>query len=557
MRKALIAAGVVVATALCAPTIAQARDAYVTSFDGTQIWTHFYPAKGLAPGQRAPTVLEGPGWSSGGQTSNSGGDVQAPFGIINIDTLIDHGYNVLTWDPRGFGQSGGTVEVDDPSFEGRDVQALIDYVAQQPEAQLDTHCKVKRRHGHRRRRCKVAPNDPRVGMAGGSYGGGIQLVSAAIDPRIDAIVPAISWHSLLPSLFPAGDVKLGWGSILVGIGVEGATLPGGVQNPSAAPGRQDPHFYDTLVNGLAGTTSQDDFDWYAQKGPGALVKNIRAPTLLLQGTVDTLFPLDQAVANFTQLRANRVKVSSRARHHGRRRPRTRPLPVKMIWFCGGHGACFTGNPSGYLDQRTLAWFDRYLRGDKKVDTGPLFAWVADDGLLRNSEGFPLKDAGKLSASGSGPLAITPGQGSGGLIFASAAANAFNLDIPGPAQAANVVGAPHIDLTYSGSAAPQKTWVFAQFVNPRNGEVLGNIATPIPVLLDGQSHTISLDLDMVSGRAPAGGGYTLQLTPSSSLYDIQRSTGEVDFSSVKVTMPLGDPVPAPAKKRRHRHKHHHH
>src|SRR5829696_8524171 len=81
--------------------------------------------------------------------------------------------------------------------------------------------------------------------------------------------------------------------------------------------------------------------------------------------------------------------------------------------------------------------------------------------------------------------------------------------------ANVVGAPHLDLTYHGTAAPQKTWVYAQFVNPRNGTVLGNIATPIPLTLDGQTHSISRNLEMVAGRAPAGGGYTLQLTASSS------------------------------------------
>ena len=78
--------------------------------------------------------------------------------------------------------------------------------------------------------------------------------------------------------------------------------------------------------------------------------------------------------------------------------------------------------------------------------------------------------------------------------------------------------------------PAKTWVYAQFVNPRNGTVLGNIATPIPLTLDGRRHSISRDLEMVAGRAPAGGGYTLQLTPSSSLYDIQRSTGAVNFAA---------------------------
>lgn len=34
--------------------------------------------------------------------------------------------------------------------------------------------------------------DPLVGMLGGSYGGGIQLTSAGIDSRIDAIAPGIA-----------------------------------------------------------------------------------------------------------------------------------------------------------------------------------------------------------------------------------------------------------------------------------------------------------------------------------------------------------------------------
>jgi ABC-2 type transport system ATP-binding protein len=123
-----------------------------------------------------------------------------------------------------------------------------------------------------------------------------------------------------------------------------------------------------------------------------------------------------------------------------------------------------------------------------------------------------------------------------------------------------VGAPRLKLTYQGTAVPQKTWIYAQFANPRNGTVLGNVATPIPVTLDGQQHSISRDLEMVAGRAPAGGGYTLQLTASSSLYDIQRSAGAVTFDGIDVTMPLGDPVTgarsAKAKHRKKRHKRKH-
>jgi ABC-2 type transport system ATP-binding protein len=573
------------ATALaCAPS-ASAEDVTITSFDGTKIAAHWFPGDGVSANAPAPTILEGPGWSSPGDESTGGGPgAGSAFGVPGIGNFISHGYNVLTWDPRGFGQSGGTVEIDDPRYEGRDAQALIDWVAKQPEAQLDQSCtkpkRKRRRSKHRKRRaktrvtCATSTNDPTIGMAGASYGGGIQLVTAALDKRIDAIAPTIAWHSLLTSLFPERNIKFGWGSLLVGLGIQG-TLPGGAAAPASAAGRQDPHFYSIFTNGLtSGTVSDDDYAWMAAHGPGDLVNQVRVPTLLIQGTADTLFPLDEAVTNFEQIGDNPWRVSAikakakKRKGTGKKRKKRRArtsvanAPVKMLWFCGGHGVCLTGEGPGsaYLDQRQLAWFDHYLRG-RSVDTGPKFAWIADDGQLRSSDAFPLRPAGQLSGSGSGTLPIVPGQGSGALIFASESPDAVNVPIAGSGNDANVVGPPHLDLTYHGTAAPQKTWVYAQFVNPRNGTVLGNIATPIPVTLDGQPRSISRDLEMVAGRAPAGGGYTLQLAAASSLYDLQRSGGAVTFDDIRATMPLGDPVAAPQtaahpkKKKKHRkHKH---
>ena len=106
---------------------------------------------------------------------------------------------MLTWDPRGFGQSGGQAEVDSPQFEARDVSWLISWVSTLPGVELD------------------APGDPRMGMVGGSYGGGIQLVTAATDCRVDAIVPTIAWHSLVTSLDKADTAKIGWSNILAGL----------------------------------------------------------------------------------------------------------------------------------------------------------------------------------------------------------------------------------------------------------------------------------------------------------------------------------------------------
>jgi ABC-2 type transport system ATP-binding protein len=579
----LLPVAAIVGASFVVPAEASAKDVTVTSFDGTKIAAHWFPGKGVSANAPAPTILEGPGWSQPGDSASGGGPGPgALFGVPGIDNFIDHGYNVLTWDPRGFGQSGGTVQIDDPRYEGRDVEALIDWVAKQPEVQLDQSCtaskKKRKRHSKLRRRaksrvtCATSPNDPTIGMAGASYGGGIQLVSSALDKRIDAIAPTISWHSLLTSLFPNGNIKLGWGSLLSALGVQGS-LPGGLTSPATAAGRQDPRFYSIFTNGLAsGAVPQGDLDWMASHGPGELVNRIQVPTLLIQGTVDTLFPLDEAVTNFDQIgdnpwrtsviKAKAKKGMGKKRKKRRARTAVENVPVKMLWFCGGHGVCLTddGPGSSYLAQRQLGWFDRYLSGRSDADTGPKFAWIADDGKLRSSDAYPLRSAGQLSGSGSGTLPIVPGQGSGALIFATQAANAVNVPVPGPTADANVVGPPHLDLTYRGTAAPQKTWIYAQFANPRNGTVLGNMATPIPLTLDGQEHTISRDLELVAGRAPAGGGYTLQLTASSSLYDLQRSLGAATFDDIHVTMPVGEPVAAPTvvakhkKKKRHKRKH---
>ena len=100
---------VVLGLALLAPS-AQARDFTVRSFDQTSINAHFFPATGA----KAPTVLVGPGWSMAGETDDSSASEEL-FGGVGLGALRSAGYNVLTWDPRGFGRSGGTVMVDRPT----------------------------------------------------------------------------------------------------------------------------------------------------------------------------------------------------------------------------------------------------------------------------------------------------------------------------------------------------------------------------------------------------------------------------------------------------------
>jgi ABC-2 type transport system ATP-binding protein len=487
--------------ALCAPG-AFARDATIRSFDQTAISLHFFPAEGLAAGQRAPTVLVGPGWSMPGETNQDSTSLDA-LGGVGLGPLRRAGYNVLTWDPRGFGRSGGQVEVDSPDYEARDASALIDWLAKQPEAQLDR------------------AGDPRVGMNGSSYGGGIQWVTAARDARVDVITPNISWNSLISSLYKDGALKHGWGTILCGAGTA-ASLPGGLLNPDGVQlMRLNPHLFNTCVNGLAsGKVAPADRAWFAAHGPDILLSKVKIPTLITQGTADTLFTLKEAIRNYASLRS-------------------RGVPVKMLWFCGGHGVCLTGGgEAGRVERTVLTWLARYLKRDTSVQTGPRFEWLADDAVWRSAPDYPLPRRGALTAvTGQKLLPIAPLSPSGALIAATPAANAVEVALPAATGPAHLVGEPTLKLTYSGTAVPAQTHVYAQLVDG-SGRVVGNQATPIPVTLDGAVRTIERPLEPIAVEARAGSGYKLQITPATTLYTPQRSLGAVSFARIEVAVPIG-------------------
>ena len=489
---------------LSAPA-ASARDAVVTSFDGTKTVTHFFPAEGLKPGQKAPTVLIGHGYGMTGDTDPESTSEEL-FGSVGNGPVRKAGFNVLTWDARGFGQSGGQVMADSPDFEGRDVQALITHVARQPEALLDGR------------------NDPRLGMNGPSYGGGIQLVTAAIDGRVDAITPTISWNSLVTSLYKDGVVKQGWGSILFSAG--GSAFAGGAAGAFGPAGAQtggtDPAIQKAFAEGATtGRFSPESVEFFRSRGPGALVDRIRIPTLLVQGTVDTLFTLEESMVNHAILKANGV-------------------PTRMLWFCGGHGACLTdpGQP-GLIEDAVLSWLRRYLNRDARLRTPPPFSMIDQEGALRRGATFPPVQRGELRASGSGTLPLSPGAGNGTLIAASPSPDAYNLDIPAPGGAADLVGAPRLKVDYTGTGAPEGTHMYGQIVDTVRNLVVGNLATPIPVTLDGKPHSIERPLEPIAYHAGPGSRLRLQLAPATTLYAEQRSTGALALSSVDLRLPVAD------------------
>ena len=488
------------------PGAPQAKSYRVTSFDGTEIFVNFMPSLVYDENGQAPTVLDGPGLGLPGPTTlNLRYDSLLPHDVIGIGLLREQGYNVVSWDPRGEWRSGGRMQLQSPDFEGRDISSIISWLATRPDVALD------------------GVNDPKIGMVGASYGGGIQLASAVYDHRIDAIVPTIAWNSLTDVLFPREAVRSGWATLLSSVLVLTLSRPNERILPAAIRGI------------LFGTVDPADIDLLNDRGYADRIGLITTPTLLFQGTVDTLFTLDQADANAKALIAAGTTT-------------------KVVWYCGGHGACVsTRNDGQVVIDRTLAWLDHYVKDDPDALTGPQFEWTDQNGQWYSSDTYPVATTGTPLTGertdpktipfvpfigGSGPQPRVIFSGLLGIVLglpsAAPALNAVNLEVPAATEVTHIVGAPELTLTYSGTGTAKH--VYAQIVDDKTHLVLGNQATPIPVTLDGQTHTVTYSLEQVAHTLQPGQTVTVQIVTSTIDFLNFYSWGRIDVEGMSVSLP---------------------
>lgn len=384
------------------------REDQVMALDGVRIDTSYFTSSGAG---RRPAVLLAHGFGG------SKDDVRQ-----QAENLARDGYAVLTWSARSFGRSTGKIGLNDPKGEVQDVRKLIDWLARQPQVQLDK------------------PGDPRVGVAGASYGGAISLLAAGYDDRVDAIAPAITYWNLSDALFPNGVFKKLWAGIFVNSGGGCAKF-----EPQLC------RMYERVAE--SGTPDAQAEKLLDERSPSAVGDRIKVPTLLLQGQTDSLFPLGQADAAAKAIRANGA-------------------PVDVDWIAGGHDG--GDMETGRVQARVASWFDRYLKDDKGADTGPAFRVTrtlgtdTGDGETRLSgvdadtypglEGDlrPIALTGREQSfenpAGSSPPAVSalPGiGGAGGLAQLSTLGVGISLDFPG--QYAAFESAPFKDdLQITGS-----------------------------------------------------------------------------------------------------------
>jgi len=442
--------------------------------DAVSLDTTLYVPASATDRDPAPAVVLAHGF--GGSKESVAGDAR---------DLAGRGYVVLTYSARGFGRSTGQIGLDDPRYEIADLSTLIDLLSRRRDVQQDH------------------PGDPRVGVAGASYGGGVALLGAAHDRRIDAIVPQITWNSLTAALFPsqtgtvdgaetvaatpqtqdAGVYKRLWAGIFFGEGSAG--LLGALAGDGATPAQLDPAGVDpaqaqqALLCGrfradicaayqqaaASGTLTPEIAAVLDRSSPAGVLDRIKAPTLLVQGTQDSLFGLGQADANARGIAANGT-------------------PVKVVWYAGGHDSSASDRVTAQLRDEVAAWFDWYLRPksdpDRGTDPGTGFEYPSPTGLGGTGGGFvqggsqtvvapaypglrggdaaqretvPVSGPTQpvVTPAGGTPAAITTLPGLGAL---GTALGGQSVEIPGQSAAfsskplgspVEVVGAPTVDL----------------------------------------------------------------------------------------------------------------
>ncbi len=521
--------------------------------------TRLYVPDGASASSPAPAVILAHGF--GGTKASVRADAA---------DLADRGYVVLTYSARGFGRSTGSIGLDAVDGEVADARNLVSLLARRADVVRD------------------GPGDPRVGVAGESYGGALALMAAGTDARVDAIVPEITWNRLSRVFFPngagagrqggpaapsaadgtPGAYKREWAGIFFGIGKGldlgsltglGALAGGGQTGAAASPTGQPPASglgttgadapgaaagtagTEALVCGrfaadicrvattAAATGTLDDAGRTRldASSPWSVAGRITAPTLLVQGEADTLFPLSEADVTASQIAA-------------------RGTPVAVRWTSGGHdagGVTRSAASSADLRDEVAGWFDHYLR-----DTGPTpaadFRFEEETGLsstasrpttrTQTAPRYPLgaevetatvrltgPEQAVVRPAGGAPASLTslPGVGAalGPLAF-DPPGQAALFSSPELARPVDVVGSSTVRLRVSD--APEGTTLFAKVYDvPPQGrpQLPQGQVVPVVVPPSGAPRAVDVVLPALAHRFEAGHRIVVALATTDRAY----------------------------------------
>lgn len=455
------------------------EDLRIESFDGVELAATLYTPDGDGP---FPSVL---------MTHGYGSRRNSPTVTREAERYEDAGYVVLTYDSRGFNNSGGVSGFNGPKEVG-DALTLVEWLGNRPDVET------------------TADGSPRVGMDGLSYAGGIQQNTAAARPQLvdelgldlsfdltdggplDAIVPRMTWNDLRFAIAPNGVIKRSWIVGVLGAGTA-ATHHTTTGNLGAVQNGQDRRLYEWVAEGLAtNEIPAEAEDYLARRSPMATrPEDVDVPVLLLQGWPDTLVTPIEAVRSFHALQAD--DTSSR-----------------LVLYPGGHSESelvvgLDDSVRAKLDEVSLAWLDYHVHPDRSPSLPEPVTMHTDrptqngGSQWRTADAFPpnetthetvsLASAGRTDST---PLAntVAPGstRGPTGTLLGSPGEDApgqsasFDFVATEPMEA---VGTPTVDLAVepvSDDALGNEAHLFVKLERVANGRatVVDEQVTPFSV-----------------------------------------------------------------------------
>ena len=391
------------------------------------------------------------------------------------------GYTVLSYTARGFGdgESGGRVTLAGPD-ELSDLRAVINWLRNDP-AQV------------------IGPRVTKIGVLGGSYGGGHSFQIAS-DPQVSAVIPLVGWTDLEQALFPNGAIKyrLGLAEFYSGLDQQVGQPPFFNYSQlqfdlfdAAADGRlPDRQTRDSLrARSIAARDQNGQEILDSSRQPGA-------PTFIIQSWDDYLFPSSQVLDVFNQITA----------------------PKQIYLGRRGHppgGNQFEGEDL-YIATQVLRWFDHYLRGIGGTDSRNVTSAPAPFSVVPfTAKQFPsddivssplfLKAGGTLSRKKKGPVE----QESAGAIFRPERIRSSRVGVEVPLQSdmlsghAEAINGMPQRLEYTFAPWTTETEIigmtdFSLFVSSPTSTDVDLVVRTFDVSPDGSETEITIGVTRVTG-----------------------------------------------------------
>ncbi|MFF8378764.1 CocE/NonD family hydrolase [Streptomyces sp. NPDC015661] len=505
MRTSLVlavSAALVAGTALGLAPTAQAADSPIRFVDiagdgGTVLKANVVTPAGTGTAARHPLIVLPTSWAM----------PQVEY-LAQAQKLADSGYVVVSYNSRGFWQSGGEIETAGPK-DVADASKVIDW------ALANT------------------PSDPaHVGMAGVSYGAGISLLAAANDPRIKAVAALSGWADLIESIYSGRTQHL-----------QAAALLGGAGYLTGRPG---PELQEILGDFLSSNLAKEEdmIAWGRKRSAVEQLDRINAngaAIMLGNAWGDTIFPPNQYASFYEKLTG----------------------PKRLEFRPGDHA---TAEATGLLglpnDTWTSAhrWFDHYLKGvDNGIDREqPVQLKPRSDG---GYEGYPdwksvNADRRKFALTGSEHLWANVDSGAnGGIVMLS---NLLDQFFQAPPVASipllprafagvwqserydtpqRVRGTARLHTTVTPTAESGTFVAYLYDVGPLGvGKLISNAPYTFHGRAPGKAFPVDLDLFSTAYDVPAGHRLALVVDTVDPLYIEHNPTGaQLTFSS-----PTADP-----------------